>query len=164
MATAKKPAARNVAVKKTVPKKAAAKAPTTRKAAVEVKPPRAPAAGRPVAARPVAARPVAAKPVAAKPAAPAPRAIPKAAPKLAKPQKAPKVKKIKPVRDSFTMPKAEYAALDALKLRAARLASAVKKSELLRAGVKALTAMSDAEFLAAVKAVPTIKTGRPAAR
>ena len=154
MATAKKPAARNVAVKKTVPKKAAAKAPTTRKAAVEVKPPRAPAAGRPVAA----------KPVAAKPAAPAPRAIPKAAPKLAKPQKAPKVKKIKPVRDSFTMPKAEYAALDTLKLRAARLASAVKKSELLRAGVKALTAMSDAEFLAAVKAVPTIKTGRPAAR
>ena len=174
MATAKKPAARNVAVKKTVPKKAAAKAPTTRKAAVEVKPPRAPAAGRPVAARPVAARPVAArpvaarpvaaKPVAAKPAAPAPRAIPKAAPKLAKPQKAPKFKKIKPVRDSFTMPKAEYAALDTLKLRAARLASAVKKSELLRAGVKALTAMSDAEFLAAVKAVPTIKTGRPAAR
>ena len=159
MATAKKPAARNVAVKKTVPKKAAAKAPTTRKAAVEVKPPRAPAAGRPVAGRPVAARPVAAKP-----AAPAPRAIPKAAPKLAKPQKAPKFKKIKPVRDSFTMPKAEYAALDTLKLRAARLASAVKKSELLRAGVKALTAMSDAEFLAAVKAVPTIKTGRPAAR
>ena len=154
MATAKKPAARNVAVKKTVPKKAAAKAPTTRKAAVEVKPPRAPAAGRPVAAKPVAARP----------AAPAPRAIPKAAPKLAKPPKAPKVKKIKPVRDSFTMPKAEYAALDTLKLRAARLASAVKKSELLRAGVKALTAMSDAEFLAAVKAVPTIKTGRPAAR
>ena len=102
--------------------------------------------------------------MAAKPAAPAPRAIPKAAPKLAKPQKAPKVKKIKPVRDSFTMPKAEYAALDTLKLRAARLASAVKKSELLRAGVKALTAMSDAEFLAAVKAVPTIKTGRPAAR
>ena len=159
MATAKKPAARNVAVKKTVPKKAAAKAPTTRKAAVEVKPPRAPAAGRPVAGRPVAARPVAAKP-----AAPAPRAIPKAAPKLAKPQKAPKFKKIKPVRDSFTMPKAEYAALDTLKLRAARLASAVKKSELLRAGVKALTAMSDAEFLAAMKAVPTIKTGRPAAR
>ena len=154
MATAKKPAARNVAVKKTVPKKAAAKAPTTRKAAVEDKPARAPAAGRPVAARPVAA----------KSAAPAPRAIPKAAPKLAKPQKAPKVKKIKPVRDSFTMPKAEYAALDTLKLRAARLASAVKKSELLRAGVKALTAMSDAEFLAAVKAVPTIKTGRPAAR
>lgn len=164
MATAKKPAARNVAVKKTVPKKAAAKAPTTRKAAVGVKPARAPAAGRPVAAKPVAARPVAARPVAAKPAAPAPRAIPKAAPKLAKPQKAPKFKKIKPVRDSFTMPKAEYAALDTLKLRAARLASAVKKSELLRAGVKALTAMSDAEFLAAVKAVPTIKTGRPAAR
>ena len=164
MATAKKPAARNVAVKKTVPKKAAAKAPTTRKAAVGVKPARAPAAGRPVAAKPVAAKPVAARPVAAKPAAPAPRAIPKAAPKLAKPQKAPKFKKIKPVRDSFTMPKAEYAALDTLKLRAARLASAVKKSELLRAGVKALTAMSDAEFLAAVKAVPTIKTGRPAAR
>ncbi len=72
-----------------------------------------------------------------------------------------KVKKPKLVRDSFTIPKMEYAVLDELKQRALRLTRAVKKSELLRAGVKALAAMPDAAFLAALKTVPTIKTGRP---
>jgi hypothetical protein len=69
--------------------------------------------------------------------------------------------KTKLIRDSFTMPKLEYGALDVLKLRAVALSQPVKKSELLRAGVKALSAMSDKAFLAALKVVPTIKTGRP---
>lgn len=73
-----------------------------------------------------------------------------------------KVKKPKMVRDSFTFPKAEYAVLDALKLRAAQLGSPAKKTELLRAGVKALSALQDTAFLAALKAVPSLKTGRPA--
>jgi hypothetical protein len=47
------------------------------------------------------------------------------------------------VRDSFTFPKDEYAVLDLLKLRAAKLGSPVKKTELLRAGVKAIAAMAD---------------------
>jgi hypothetical protein len=86
-----------------------------------------------------------------------------AAKPLAKPkaEKAVKAKKPKLVRDSFTIPKAEYTVLDDLKQRAGKLASAVKKSELIRAGVKALAAMSDAAFVAALKVVPTIKTGRP---
>lgn len=75
--------------------------------------------------------------------------------KIAKP------KKQKLVRDSFTIPKIEYVVLDELKLRAAKLAHPVKKSELLRAGIKALTGMSDTALLTALKAVPTIKTGRP---
>lgn len=79
-----------------------------------------------------------------------------------KAQKPVKLKKPKLVRDSFTIPKAEYAVLDDLKQRAGKLASQVKKSELLRAGIKALAAMSDPAFLAALKAVPAIKTGRPA--
>ena len=65
------------------------------------------------------------------------------------------------VRDSFTIPKVEYLMLDQLKQRSGTLGNAVKKSELIRAGIKALEALSDADFLAAVKAVPTIKTGRP---
>ncbi len=73
-----------------------------------------------------------------------------------------KPKKVKPVRDSFTMPKGEYAVLQELKLRAATLGRPAKKSEVLRAGVQALAAMGDAAFLAAVGAVPAIKTGRPA--
>lgn len=72
-----------------------------------------------------------------------------------------KLKKPKLVRDSFTIPKAEYAVLDDLKQRAGKLGSSVKKSELIRAGIKALAAMPDTAFLVAVKAVPTIKTGRP---
>ena len=72
-----------------------------------------------------------------------------------------KVKKIKLVRDSFTIPKPEYLILDNLKLRAADLKHPVKKSELLRAGIKALAAMADAQLLLALKAVPMLKTGRP---
>jgi hypothetical protein len=72
-----------------------------------------------------------------------------------------KVKKAKLVRDSFTMPKDEYVVIDSLKLSGGKLGQAVKKSELLRAGVKALAAMSDIQFKAALSNVPTIKTGRP---
>ena len=74
-----------------------------------------------------------------------------------------KPKKPKLVRDSFTIPKAEYLVLDALKQRAANLTRPAKKSELLRAGIKALAALTDAAFLMALEQVPAIKTGRPAA-
>lgn len=70
-------------------------------------------------------------------------------------------KKPKLVRDSFTIPKAEYAAIDALKSRALKLGVGVKKSELLRAGLMLLQELSDARFKAAMASVPTIKTGRP---
>ncbi len=72
-----------------------------------------------------------------------------------------KAKKIKLIRDSFTIPKPEYLILDNLKLRAANLKHPVKKSELLRAGIKALAAMTDSSLLTALKAVPMLKTGRP---
>jgi hypothetical protein len=73
-----------------------------------------------------------------------------------------KAKKPKMVRDSFTFPKDEYTVMDALKLRAAKLGHPVKKTELLRAGVKAIAGMTDTALLAALKAVPSLKTGRPA--
>ena len=105
-------------------------------------------------AAPQTASPAATVPKAA--AAPAPDSAPKpAAEKPAKP------KKPKLVRDSFTIPKSEYTVLDDLKQRAVRLSSPAKKSELLRAGIKALAAMPDAAFLGALRAVPAIKTGRP---
>lgn len=69
--------------------------------------------------------------------------------------------KTKLVRDSFTIPKSEYAVLEGLKVRAANLARPVKKSELLRAGVATLNAMADKAFLAALNGVPSLKTGRP---
>ena len=106
---------------------------------------------------------------AAKPAKAAAKPVAKQAVKaLAKPvakahaDKSAKEKKIKMVRDSISIPKTEYQALDSMKLRAAKLAVMVKKTELIRAGIKALAAMDDSAFVAAVRAVPNLKTGRPA--
>ena len=84
--------------------------------------------------------------------------------KAEKLEKSDKAKKPKLVRDSFTIPKLEYQVLETLKQRAVQLAQPAKKSELLRAGIKALAALSDADFRAALAAVPAIKTGRPAGR
>ena len=81
--------------------------------------------------------------------------------KAEKADKAEKAKKPKMVRDSFTIPKTEYGVLDALKARAAKAGVPAKKSEVLRAGIKALAAMTDGAFLASLGAVPAIKTGRP---
>lgn len=75
--------------------------------------------------------------------------------------KALKPKKVKLVRDSFTIPKSEYLMLDELKLRATELKHPVKKGELLRAGIKALAAMTATQFHSALQAVPALKTGRP---
>jgi len=114
------------------------------------------AAAKPTSKLANKAAPQAAAKATAKPATTAVK--PSAAPK-AKPVK---VKKPKMVRDSFTMPKAEFAVIDALKNRAANLKKPAKKTELIRAGIKALAAMSDAAFTAAIAAVPSLKTGRPA--
>jgi len=110
----------------------------------------------------------AAKPAKKAAAEKAPASKPATATKAAsavKPTKAtePKGKKPKLVRDSFTIPKDEYAVLDTLKDRATALAHPVKKSELLRAGLKVLAGLSDSALRSALQAVPSIKTGRPKA-
>jgi hypothetical protein len=116
---------------------------------------------KPAAKAPARTAPVAkAAKVAAGPMGKAAKETPAAKP--AKDAKAEKPKKPKLLRDSFTIPKTEYAVIDLLKQRAARLGRPAKKSEVLRAGVKALEAMNDAAFLACVSGVPAIKTGRPA--
>jgi hypothetical protein len=148
MATAKKTAATAAAAATT--EAVAPAAATAPKAAAKAAPAKTAAAPKAKPAKP--AKP-AAPPKPAKPAAPA--ASPSAA---AVPAKA---KKPKLVRDGFTIPKAEFMVLEALKLRASDLKRPAKKSELLRAGIKALAAMEGAAFLAALNAVPAIKTGRP---
>lgn len=126
-------------------------------APAEAAPPAAPA--QPVA--PKAGKPKAAakkksdKPAAERPAAPAVLAAP-AMPEVPK-------AKTKLVRDSFTMPKAEYELLAQLKQRGTVLHRHVKKSELLRAGIAALAALPDEAFLTALDRVPSLKTGRPKA-
>jgi len=67
----------------------------------------------------------------------------------------------KMVRDSFTMPAPDYALIAVLKERTLSSGTAVKKSELLRAGLVALAALSPAQLIDLVSSMPAIKTGRP---
>ena len=127
-----------------------------------------PATSKPVTAKSAPANPVAAKP-AAKPtsvtlmgkAVVAGTEKAKKPAKIAETEKQPKAKKPKLVRDSFTIPKDEYQVIDTLKQRSAKLGQAMKKSELLRAGIKLLNSLDDVQFKQAAAAVPAIKTGRP---
>lgn len=127
------------------------------KAPVTATTPAKPVASKPTTTKPAAKKAAtsAAKPVAAKVA---PTKVVKA--KVEKPIKE-KTPKLKMERDSFTMPKTEYAQFSVLKERLVKLGQPAKKSELLRAGIMQLTAMTDAALKAAMSKVPTIKTGRP---
>jgi len=66
------------------------------------------------------------------------------------------------VRDSFTFPEADYGLIAAIKERALKSGRAVKKSEVLRAGLAVLAALPEAQLEAALDRVERIKTGRPA--
>ena len=151
------------------PVQAAALAATVKKNEPTKAPIKKPAPAKPVASKPVAAKPTTTKPASTKPTASArpTKVAPKKAavsvaaqPKTVKLEKV-KTPKLKMERDSFTMPKAEYAQFSVLKERLAKLGQPTKKSELLRAGVMLLAAMTDAALKTAVSKVPTIKTGRP---
>lgn len=141
----------------------AAKAPAAAKSTAKAtKAPKKSAAAKPAAAAPrkEALKAPAAKPATKTKAAPPASSKPAAA---VAPAKETKAKKPKLVRDSFTIPKDEYAVVETLKQRAATLAQPAKKSELLRAGLKLLAGLSDTALRSALQAVPSIKTGRPKA-
>jgi len=65
------------------------------------------------------------------------------------------------VRDSFTIPAREYQAIDELKQRYLDNGVHMKKSEILRAGLLALSAMDSEELNAVAERVERIKPGRP---
>jgi hypothetical protein len=118
----------------------------------------------PSAVTPAIAKP-APKPRRAKVTAPAvpPMPRPKPVPVLrASAEELDKSKKHGLVRDSFKFPHEEYAALDALKARCLRAGEAVKKGELVRAGLFALQALSDQQLLEVLGKVEKLKAGRPA--
>lgn len=73
-------------------------------------------------------------------------------------------KRIKLVRDSFTMPREDFERIARLKSRAIDLKRPAKKSELLRAGLQALERLDNAGLHAALDALQPIKTGRPKKR
>ncbi len=90
----------------------------------------------------------------AKPGKPARPAKPAEPPKVAKP-------KARLVRDSFTMPQADFALVATLKARALDFKRSTKKSELLRAGLHALAQLDNAGLQRALGALTPLKPGRP---
>lgn len=113
--------------------KRAAKGPTAKASATKASATKAPAAKAPAAKRK------------AKAPAPAPE----------------KEKKQKLVRDSFTMPKADFALIGVLKERAIGFRRPAKKTELLRAGLHVLAAQSDASLRKALDSLTPLAPGRP---
>lgn len=102
--------------------------------------------------------PVKRAPAAAKAVAEPAEKVARAEPAAKKSKKEPKVKV---VRDSFTMPEGEYRKIAEIKEAALQAGQPVKKSEVLRAGLKALAAMSPAQLKRALAGLEKIKTGRP---
>lgn len=104
---------------------------------------------------------VAKKAPAAKKAPVARKLAPQSAAKPGKKKDKVKDAKIKIVRDSFTMPEADFALIDHIKLRAIEWRQPVKKSEVLRAALQALNALPDARVKALLSGLADIKKGRP---
>lgn len=83
------------------------------------------------------------------------------APAKAAAKKPKKEHKEKVVRDSFTMPQSEYQKIAEIKETCLKAGLPVKKSEVLRAGLKALGEMNAAQLKRALAGLEKIKTGRP---
>jgi len=65
------------------------------------------------------------------------------------------------IRDSFTIPAREYEAIEQLKKRYLEQGIHMKKSEILRAGLLALSSMEVEDLRAVAERVERIKPGRP---
>jgi polygalacturonase len=79
-------------------------------------------------------------------------------PATKKPKKSPK---IKVVRDSFTMPQNEYKEIARIKDAFRKTGLPVKKSEVLRAGLKVLGKLNMAQMKLILAGLEKVKTGRP---
>mgnify|MGYP000317717252 FL=1 len=150
--TTRKPAVRTTVARK-----------TARPATKSVAKPATSAAKTPARRSPTAARkPVSTivaknlKPVVAKSVTTVAKAKPVAATKtIAKP------KKVKLVRDNFSIPAHEHALLADLKKRAKKLGKEFKKSEFVRAGIAHLVSLTDTVLVNTLAKVERVKTGRP---
>jgi hypothetical protein len=78
-----------------------------------------------------------------------------------KPEKA---RKEKLVRDRFTMPQSEYQKIAEIKETCLKAGLPVKKSEVLRAGLKALAEMNAVQLKRALAGLANIKAGHPKKR
>jgi hypothetical protein len=75
------------------------------------------------------------------------------------PEPTPPEKKL--IRDTFSLPADDYELIALLQQRCLQSAVSVMKSELVRAGLKVLHAMSDEQLIQAVEKVEKLKRGNP---
>lgn len=68
------------------------------------------------------------------------------------------------IRDSFTMPASDYGLIPVIRKRCMKAGLGVSKSEVLRAGLKALESMSEKQLREVVSGLRKVKTGRPATK
>lgn len=68
------------------------------------------------------------------------------------------------IYDAFTIPEKDHAIIGKSQARARKVGVSASKSEIVRAGLIALDAMSDSSFARAIGRVERIKTGRPKKR
>lgn len=130
----------------------------TKKATPAVKAVKTAAVKKPVAKKAAPAslvKPAAKKPVVNKAVKPAVK--PAAKPVV----KTVKIKKPKLVRDSFTMPQAEYDVLAEVKKTCIAAGFEIKKSELLRIGVAMLHKLDTKKINEALLSLTPLKAGRP---
>ena len=147
-------------VKKTAAKKAVVKKAMAKKASVKK------VGAKKAPAKKVTAKKATAKKATAKKATAKKATAKKATPSRAKPTApisapATKTKKVKLVRDSFTMPANEYQILQEIKKASLKAGIEVKKSELLRIGVGLLKTLSIAQLSAARSGLTKLSAGRP---
>jgi len=81
--------------------------------------------------------------------------------KIKDPVKKRKNLKEKVIRDSFSFPEQDYLKISALKKACLAEGIHVKKSELLRAGLRLLQQLSMTELKQVIEEVEKVKTGRP---
>ena len=106
------------------------------------------------------------KKTAAKPASTTPKTTTATAKPATKPatkavKKVAAPKKVKVVRDSFSMPQEDFDLIPKLKAKALASGLQVKKSALLRAGLQMLDKSSALQFKRVLSGLTPIKTGRP---
>lgn len=65
------------------------------------------------------------------------------------------------IRETFSMPPSDSDLIDQLRQRSAAQGVMLNRSEILRAGLAALSTLSDAKLVEIANQVPKMKTGRP---
>lgn len=75
--------------------------------------------------------------------------------------KAKSIKRVQSIREIFSYSADDATRLQRLITRAARIGQLANKSEVVRAGLRALDNLSDEQLTKALQAVPRLKPGRP---